>query len=453
MKSAFTAAVFLLFISTTGFAGDFLSAAGTLQLRGIMPLNSNSATELPTLLGRLKLDTLPGNWRLHAWLEGGWDGAVHLPARDHAVLRNFEKVYQSNTPFIEIKELYGAYATDLFELRAGVQRFAWGRLDEYPINDLLNPWDYTRFIRKPLEDRKIGVPSLSARLGKNDWSLEAVWVPLHVPYRLPLPSERWSGITGTSALAALPGAQIDPKEPDLFPYTLDNSSGGVRLRHAGTLDWGINLFHGYDPRPVFKATALVITPANGTFVIDPGYVPDFHKITSVGVDAATVAGEWSLRGEASYTMGRYFNSRLELWGYPSIPAPGRYALNPIEHKSDALEYGIGVDYRLFEDCLLTLQGQQSVILDRTEALFARQFETILWGNVKTGWMNQQLETNLNFAYNPEHGDYMAKANAIYVFTDSWKGGITAVMFAGDAQSVFGRFSRNDQIEAEVIYAW
>jgi hypothetical protein len=68
-------------------------------------------------------------------------------------------------------------------------------------------------------------------------------------------------------------------------------------------------------------------------------------------------------------------------------------------------------------------------------------------------MNQKVETNLNLAYNPEHGDTMAKANAWYVFTDSWKAGVTAVAFWGPSQSLFGRYSKNDQIEAEVIFSW
>jgi hypothetical protein len=443
------AAGFLLLAAAPGFAGDVLSASGSLQLSGVIPLNSSSATEIPSLLGRLKLDTPPGNWYVHARLEGGWDGTVHLPAQDHAILKNFEKVYQSNTPYLEIKELYGAFSTERLELRAGIQRFSWGRLDEYPVNDLLNPWDYTRFIRKPLEDRKIGVPSLSARLGKDDWSLEAVWVPLFVPYRLPLPNERWSGFSGAAQLTTATGITVEPDEAVLPGRILNNSSVGLRLRQTGPVDWSINLFHGYDPRPVFKTTRLVITPT----AIDPGYQPDFHKMTSVGIDAATVAGEWSLRGEAAYSVGRYFNTRWDLWGYPLTIAPGIYPLLPNEKKSDAIDYGIGIDYRLFEECLLTMQVQQSVILDRPETLFARKLETIVWGNIKTGWLNQRLETNLNIAYNPEHSDYMVKANAMYTFNDSWKGGITAVMLAGDEQSVFGRYSRNDQLEAEIVYSW
>ena len=125
------------------------------------------------------------SWKFHSWLEGGWDGAVKRPARDHSLFKNYDEVYQSNTPYLEFKELYLAYSGNDLDLKAGIQRFAWGRLDEYPPNDLLNPWDYTQYLRKPLEDRKIGVPSLSTSLTRGQWTCETVWVPVFVPYRLP----------------------------------------------------------------------------------------------------------------------------------------------------------------------------------------------------------------------------------------------------------------------------
>jgi hypothetical protein len=68
-------------------------------------------------------------------------------------------------------------------------------------------------------------------------------------------------------------------------------------------------------------------------------------------------------------------------------------------------------------------------------------------------MNQKVETNLNIAYNPEHGATMAKANAWYIFTDSWKTGVNAIELNGPPQSIFGRYSRNDQVAAELMYSW
>ncbi len=437
----------------SSFADESLSVSGRASLLGVEALESNSVKEDPSLTGRIKLDAADSSWRFHSWLEGGWDGTVKRPPRDRSLFKNYKAVYQSNTPYLEFKEFSVTYSTNDLDLRAGIQRFAWGRLDEYPPNDLLNPWDYTRFILRPLEDRKIGVPSVSAAFNKGDWTYEAVWVPWLVPYRLPMPDERWAGTSVASALSQIPNAEVLPDEPTLPPKSLENGSAGLRIKRAGDIEWAFNLFHGYDPRPVFKTTALVITPLAGKLLIDPGYVPSFHKITVIGADAAAVTGGWSLRAETAYTFNRYFDIRTELWGYPAAPSPGVHLLNPVEIKSDTLDYGAGVDYRLFEDALLTLQAQQTVIFGESDALYERKVETLIWMNLKIGWMNQKIETNANIAHNPEHGSYMAKANAYYTFTDSWKAGVTAVTFAGPPQSLFGRYGMNDEVEAELVYSW
>ena len=434
-------------------AGDSLSLSGRLSTSGVIRFNEESVREDPSLFGRIKADAQKSNWRFRAWLEGGLDGTVHSPKRDHSLFKNYDEVYQDNTPYLEFKEIYAEHSFSNIDLRIGVQRFSWGRLDEYPVNDLFNPWDYTRFIMRSLEDRKIGVPSVSATLSRNDWTYQAVWVPLFVPYRLSKPNERWAVIPANSSLSKIPGAEIVPQEPDLPARKLENGSAGFRMQRLGEVEWAFNLFHGYDPRPVFRSTALKVEQREDKIVIDPGFAPSFHKITSLGFDVAAVKGDWSLRAEAAYAVNRPFNVRPEFWGYPQLIGFGVTPLNHAEVRRDTLDYGIAADYRLFEDGLLTMQAQQTVIFDRPDTLYDRTIETILWASLKAGWMNQKVETNLTVAYNPEHGAGMAKASAYYVFTDSWKAGVNTVVLAGPPLSLFGRYSRNDQIEMEVVYSW
>ncbi len=441
-----------IFVSPS-FADDGISASGRLSVRGVEALHSDSVKEDPGASGRIKLEVNGPTWKFHTWLEGEWDGTVRRPPRDHSLFKNFDTVYQSNSPYLEFKELYLQHASTMLDLKAGIQRFAWGRLDEFPPNDLLNPWDYTQFLRKPLEDRKIGVPSVSASLNKNDWTYEAAWVPWLVPYRLSMPDERWSGTSSASTLSLVPNAEIVPTQPDLPPRTIWNSNVGLRARRVGDIEWALNLYHGYDPSPVFKTTAFVIDPQPGKTAIDPGYEPDFHRITSIGLDAAVVSGEWSLRAEAAYIMNRYYNIKRSFWGYPAVLTPGTHPLNAIGQKTDVLDYGIGADYRLFEDGSLFLQALQIVILGNTDLLYERKIETILSANMKVFWMNQKVELNASIACNPEHGDDMAKAGAWYVFTDAWKAGMSAITFNGPPQSIFGRYWRNDQVEGELVYAW
>jgi len=448
----------LLYLSSLApviLADDTWNASGSLDLRGVEALESDSIKEEPSLIGKVKLDTGGPAWRFNAWIEGGWDGSVKRPVRDHSLFKNYDEVYQSNTTYLEFKELCVTRTSGDLDIRAGIQRFAWGRLDEYPPNDLLNPWDYTQFLRKSLEDRKIGVPSVSAKLERGGWAYEAVWVPVFVPYRLAMPDERWAGSSDILTSAqAITKADITPQEPVLPDRRIENGNIGLRMKRVGDIEWTMNLFHGFDPKPVFKTTAFTIVPQGGNVLIDPGYIPDFHRITVIGTDAAAVRGDVSLRAEAAYSVNRYFNIRRELWGYPSAPTFGTNALNPdIEQKFSVLDYGIGADCRLFEDGLLTTQAQQTIILGNVDLLYEKKVETILWANVKVNWMNQKIETNFSMAYNPEHGDRMVKANAWYVFSDLWKAGLAALDMNGPTQSMFGRYSMNDQIEVEIKCIW
>jgi hypothetical protein len=453
-SSGFLLALALLIPCALAHADESISISGNLTARAVDAFDRDSATEDPGLEGRLKLDSVNADWRFYSWLEGEWDGAVKRPPRDHALIKSFDRVYQSDSPYLEFKELYVEHSAGVLDVRAGIQRFAWGRLDEYPLNDLLNPWDYTQFLRKSLEDRKIGVPSISGSVNTADWITEVAWVPVFIPYRLPLPDERWSGISTASALQQVPNAEVNPTEPTLPARTIENSSLAIRLKHAGDIEWTLNAFHGIDPRPVFRTTALTILPQGSKIDIDPGYMPDFHKLTVLGIDAATVRGDLSIRMEAAYSYGRYLNIRRELWGYPSVPVPGINPLNPdIEQKHDTIDYGVGADYRLFEEATLTMQAQQTLTLGAIDSLYEARIETILWASVKMGFMNQKIDTNIGIAYNPEHADWMTKATVWYQFNDSWKAGVNAVDLTGPDQSLFGKYARNDQAEAEMVYSW
>ena len=442
-----------LFLPISLYADDSIALTGRLSLHGIYNLDSDSVKENPGVSGRIKLDAQKSDWRFHSWLEGEWDGAVLGPRSDHGLFKNYHDVYQDNTVYLEFKELYVERSFKSLDLRVGIQRFAWGRLDEYPVNDLFNPWDYTRFIVRPMEDRKIGVPSVSATMNNGDWSYQAVWVPWLVPYRLAKPNERWAGVSAATFPSQIPNTEIVPNEPDLPSRNIGNSSAGLRIQRMGEIEWAVNLFHGYDLRPIFRTTSMSISRQSDKVVIGPGFVPSFHKITSLGVDAAAVSGDWSFRAEAAYTFNRFYNIRQELWGYPQFLQSGTIPLNSIEIKRDALDYGIAADYRLLEDGQLTMQAQQTVIFKRPDALYERAVETILWAGLKVGWMNRKIETNLNVAYNPEHRGTMVRGEAYYILNDSWKTGVKAILLDGPAQSLFGKYARNDQIGMEVVISW
>lgn len=445
-------AVLSVLLAQPLMAGDTPDVSGRILFSGIAALDGNSPPEYPQSIGRIILDTQDPTWGIHIWLEGGWDGREDF-APDEIHYRTNNNVYQSASPFVEFKEAYGRISTPNLELRAGIQRFAWGRLDEYPINDLLNPWDHTQFLNVPLEERKLGIPALSASFDESIWGVDFVWVPGVVPYRLPHPDERWAGWTPLRELATQSDVILEFDDAEIPSHRLANSSYGFRFRRAGDVELAVTVFHGYDPHPMVKTDKLVIRRKHGAIYVNPGYAPDFNRMTSIGVDGATVLGNWSLRAEGAYRLDKHFVIRPDSWGYPSWAWPGKYSLNDASCPSDALEYGAGLDYRLMEDCLLTTQIQQTVILDHIAAMADDRIETLFWASITRWWIQHRLETSASVAINPEHGDSMSKISTWYSWTDRWKTGITLLDFQGPRNSLFGRFDQNDQIEFACVYSW
>ncbi len=433
---------------------DSVSATGRIDLQGVAPIGHDGPGVDPSLTGRIEADARSSAWRLHGLVEGGWDGTVGDDGRDASLFKDFSHVYQDSSPFVEIKELYLEREAGAFGCRIGIQRYFWGRLDEYPVNDLLNPWDYNQVFVKSLEERKIGAPSIAVDMHRADRTYQLVWVPWFVPYRLPDPNGPWSAIQAGDLLSTAPDTRLTAVEPDLPSRTIGNSSFGFRMQQpSNQVDWAITLFHGIDPRPVFKTTTLSITRTGDQLLIDPGFVPSFHTITSIGADGAAVLGDWSLRAEGAYTMGRAFNVRQELWGYPETLEPGSYTLNPVEVKRNTLDYGIGADYELKEDWLLTLQAQQTEIFGRPDSLYEKERETLLWVNLKISRLIQRLEINLNIAYNPEHGASMVRPSLSYTLTDNWKITVAGLFLDGPPQSIFGKYTADDQVATTLTYAW
>ena len=61
-----------------------------------------------------------------------------------------------------------------------------------------------------------------------------------------------------------------------------------------------------------------------------------------------------------------------------------------------------------------MQAQQTVIFDRIDALYERKIETILWANLKVGWMKQKARQTSLSRTTPSTGSHMTTAKAYHV---------------------------------------
>lgn len=416
---------------------ELFTSSGRLKLLADYALDRAGEEEKPALAARLILDGQKNGWRLHSWLEGNW--RIDTENQEESSLKSFDRVYGNDHRSLDLKELYIDTKRGEIDWQVGVQRFSWGRLDEFPINDLFNPWDYDQFIVKPMEERKIGVPALSSSIDRHDWNAQFVWVPWFIPCRLPSPGSRWA-VSETDS------------EPVLPARNFDTGAIGLRIQWPGEIEPAVNIFHGYDPRPIFGKISRQQNGSSAdwsTFTIEPV----FHTITSVGMDAATVLGPMSFRGEMAWTHNRVFNISPELWANANEDVSNQDGLSAIEQASDTIDYGLAADYRPVEDSLVTIQVQQTILLSRPDNLYEQQVESLVWANLKQDWLNQKVETHCNFAYNPEHGSTMLRTGISYVVSDALKTNLTAIFLSGPPQSLFGRYGMNDQIRLELVFQW
>ena len=135
-----------------------ISLSGYLEAGAVYVLDDESPDEDPTTeLGlELKADFSTVS-TLKIFLQAVNDGTVIDP-QNGLLFNEFDKVYQDKNPYVDIDEAYVDLYSSFVDLRIGIQKFAWGRLDEINPTDNLNPEDFRQGITADEIDRKIGVP-------------------------------------------------------------------------------------------------------------------------------------------------------------------------------------------------------------------------------------------------------------------------------------------------------
>jgi hypothetical protein len=191
---------------------------------------------------------------------------------------DLSRTFQNVSPALDFVQAYGEWRGRVAEVRAGLQTFAWGKLDGLPPTDVVNPRDYHDPLVDEAEERKIGVPALSTTLYPSlpdAWPVTGVramlaWIPFAVPSRLALLEERWfpSSTEPPRAIgnALLERVGLPPVGPIPVRFgtrnhsparTLDHGALAARLSGAaGTVDWSLYHYTGQETGPNADLNAL-----------------------------------------------------------------------------------------------------------------------------------------------------------------------------------------------------
>jgi hypothetical protein len=472
--------------------GSFAASLnGALEVSGVIPFNGETSSENPSALVVLEPRADFGEHvSFYADLRGGYQGNQRSPANDGVLIR-FDEVYPSKDRYVEIAEAYLSFYLSELDLRIGIQKFAWGTLDQFNPTDNLNPWN----LRHPFETdplrRKIGVPAVRALVGSAFSSVlvEAIWMPFYVPYRMPDPGDRWypplfdavkTFPTPDLGLPiALPPVNIVQfnTEPDLPPRTFENSDFGIRLsRTIGSMDIGVSYFYGFDRMPVFGVEGRVVAdlqllPPDLGLTYLMNLEPQLHRIQVFGLDMAMSRGVFTFRAEGAFIKDRYVNVGLDAipeivddFEFPplsdidiSIYPNGltlSFPFSPqIAFPKDLLSIGGGIDYQ-WGTHLLTFQLVGNSILNYGgEPLIYKEFELLMILGVNARFLEDTLLVEGGLLLNPMADFWMVSIEPKYLITDTWTVGTRLLLLEGDRQTYLGQYSRNDEISFFVRYSY
>jgi hypothetical protein len=291
---------------------------------------------------------LRGHLELRGRIGGPFEGGQGIGVYE------YDQMFQNRSPAFDVVEGWVEFRARRAELRAGIQRVAWGRLDGIPPTDVVNPRDWhDPFVDEP-EERKFGIPMLLgttslpdvAALSMKSLKLQLLYVPIAVPPRLALAEERWfpssigladGGIpigkrvpvtlpTGQVVKIALPNVAVDfGTQNDTPARTLENGGIGGRLSASvRRVDWSLYHYTGPETNPDASLpvwvrarnpyTGGLSTPDEllaflaalpGTRPIALSRLTQEHdSIHMTGVDFATTLGDATIRGEAAWFIDR-----------------------------------------------------------------------------------------------------------------------------------------------------
>jgi len=414
----------------------------------------------------------------------------------HTGVYNFDHEFQNRTPSLEASEAWADVHLKRADLRLGIQKFAWGKLDGVPPTDVVSPRDFHDPLVEDFEERKIGIPALAGtyylpdlpRLDLAELRATLVYVPLAVPPRLALREERWfpastvppSQLVVPRAVASralgvpLPGDLVIPVKFGTLdhrpPRRLD--AGGIAVRLGGTWresDWDLYHYTGPETAPDadLRPEVRLVSTEPTLRLRAVSFLRQAHDVIHMtGADVSSVLGGFTVRTEVAYFDDRpYLRRSSDLVREATSPATveriaprvisrgrARVPIGDLFPTLDAVEWGIGADY-LIHGFMPLLQLNQTAILDRAPRLLIHNPETRLSGTLRKKLLAERLELEVKGTYAIERQAWFVFPRASYLVRDDLRLRLGYLAIGGPSASILGQFRDNDEVVLQARYSF
>ena len=313
-----------------------------------------------------------------------------------------------------------------FEFRFGRQQIIWGEVVGLFFADVVSAKDLRETILTDFDLLRIPQWAARAEYFKNDIHLEAIWIPL--------PSIDLIGKPGSDYFP------YPPAPPAGYSTVFNNERKPAR--NAGNQNFGLRasiLRGGWD----VAGFAYRSVDASATFyrevIAGPSpaviYTPRHDKITQYGLTASKDLGNFLVKAEAVYTVGKNFNVT-------------RLSDSDGVVRQDFLDYIVSFEYPLPHDARFNLQFFQR--------RFSHHDPDIIPGKVESGvslfWAgkwNSRFEPQILLIHSLNRNDWLLRPRLAWNFRKDWRAAAGYDIFHGPPTGLFGQYDAKDRAYVEV----
>lgn len=194
---------------------------------------------------------------------------------------------------IDFRELYLNLSSEKIRFRLGNQIYAWGTADVFNPTSYFNALDYREFIFRDDDEDKSSVPSLSAMLFMDNYTLETVFMPVHVPMLMAPSGNFWYLNIQKDLYTA------EFLKTDGMPVEMENVGAGTRLSSSYRgADFSFSAYHGPDRDAIFRPVAVSMTPNQKlSLQLDPQY----FVVNMLGADFSATINDFVVQFELAYS--------------------------------------------------------------------------------------------------------------------------------------------------------
>ena len=299
-------------------------------------------------------------------------------------------------------ECYLNLSFNHMRLRAGNQIYGWGTSDVFNPTSFINPSDSRELFYKDSDETTIGVPSLSSMIFASDFTLELVYVPVHIGAISPAAKNFWAYQYELGFLTLI------EKEYKELPLSAENSGYGARL--AGCIsgvDLSLSAYRGPDASPLLRPMAYIEKTS------DILVQQEYHTSTNFGTDCSFKLWKFELHGEFAYSPDKYGVVDETPDGYV-IKDKSNFLLNPFSVRTSRMySYSAGMNF-IQDKLTITSEWIQSGFADKSLML---PFNTdLIASSISYSFFDNKLRMSMGGLYDVKHLGYVLMPS-IYINID------------------------------------